>query len=116
MSVRGKEETARLRKNVEAQLGRLLEQLQDLTDFKDELDEDEWVEMKEDTLEALSEMKANLTKMMSGDMTLVSQFGQIQLVRPRCCLSPLSSCGDLNVRAELTLGYSSCSFLSLPNS
>lgn len=81
MAGRGTEETARLRKNVEEQLNRLLEQLQDLDEYKDELDADEWAEMREETLEALQEMKASLAKMMSGDMTLVTEFGAIQLVR-----------------------------------
>jgi len=76
---RGSEETARLRRNVEEQLGRLLEQLADLDEFAPELAEAERDEMRQDTLEALEEMKANLDKMTSGNMTLVSEFGRLQL-------------------------------------
>jgi len=82
MAGRGQEETARLRQNVEEQLSRLLEQLEDLETYKGELDADEWQEMKDETLEALQEMKQNLAKMLSGNMTLVSELGALQLVRP----------------------------------
>jgi len=76
---RGTEETARLRRNVEEQLGRLLEQLADLDEFAAELADAEREEMRQDTLEALEEMKGNLAKMMSGNMTLVTEFGRLQL-------------------------------------
>jgi hypothetical protein len=79
MSGRGQEETARLRRNIEEQLSRLLEQLEDLDTYSAELDVDEAREMREDTLEALQEMKHNLAKMLSGNITLVSELGALQL-------------------------------------
>lgn len=53
MASTGEEETARLRHNVEEQLNRLLQQLEDLEELKAELDEDEYNETKADTLQQL---------------------------------------------------------------
>jgi hypothetical protein len=41
---------------------------------------DEYEEMKKDTLAQMKEFQATLTKMMQGNMTLVDEFGAVQLV------------------------------------
>lgn len=78
-NTRGKAETAGLKKNIEEQLNRLLAQLQDLEDSKADLDAKEYEEMKADTYSQLSEFQATLEKMLKGDMTLVDEFGSVQL-------------------------------------
>jgi len=88
---KGKEETSRLRENVEQQLNRLLQQLQDLEELKDDLSPEEIVEQRDETIKQMSEFKESLARMMSGNVTLVDDFGRIQLVcwdGNRCCESP----------------------------
>ena len=63
------------------QLSRLLTQLQDCEDLKEDLDPDEYEETRADTLQQLREFQATLNKMTSGDNTLVSELGSVQLVR-----------------------------------
>ena len=59
-----------LRENMEAQRDRLLDQLTDLEELKDELEPEEYEESKKDTIEQLKEFEASLQKMTKGDMTL----------------------------------------------
>jgi ElaB/YqjD/DUF883 family membrane-anchored ribosome-binding protein len=77
---RGKQETDKLTTNIQDQLNRLVSQLEDLEEMKDEMDEDEYNETKEQTLDQMKEFQAFLTRTIGGDMTLVNQFGSIQLV------------------------------------
>ena len=49
----GTVETAQLKANIQDQLTRLMMQLQDLEDLRAELDDDEYEETKQDTLEQL---------------------------------------------------------------
>merc|ERR1712137_643402 len=79
MASRGKEETEKLIVNSRAQLSRLLTQLQDCEDLKEDLDPEEYEETRQDTLQQLREFQNTLTRMTSGDNTLVSQFGSVQL-------------------------------------
>eukprot|EP01102_Stenamoeba_stenopodia_P004922 TRINITY_DN15426_c0_g1_i1.p2 TRINITY_DN15426_c0_g1~~TRINITY_DN15426_c0_g1_i1.p2 ORF type:complete len:221 (-),score=82.90 TRINITY_DN15426_c0_g1_i1:100-675(-) len=76
---RGKQETEKLKTNVEDQLNRLLSQLQDLEEGKEFLDEDEYEATKSDTLQQLREFEATLKKMMAGDVSLVDHLGGVQL-------------------------------------
>lgn len=48
---------------------------------RSELDESEYSETKNDTLEQLKELNQSLSKMMSGDMTLVDHLSAMQLVK-----------------------------------
>eukprot|EP00802_Teleaulax_amphioxeia_P029613 Tamp_31786.p1 GENE.Tamp_31786~~Tamp_31786.p1 ORF type:complete len:189 (+),score=70.89 Tamp_31786:75-641(+) len=75
----GDAETKKLRDNVENQLARLLQQLQDCEELKEDLDEDEYESTKQDTISQLREFEASLQKMMAGDMTLVSELGSMRL-------------------------------------
>merc|ERR1712063_63979 len=79
MASRGQEETEKLIENSRAQLSRLLTQLQDCEDLKEDLDPEEYEETRADTLQQLKEFQETLTRMTSGDNTLVSQLGSVQL-------------------------------------
>ncbi|KAJ5076955.1 protein lzic [Anaeramoeba ignava] len=79
MSSRGKQETEKLKKNIEDQLNRLLNQLQDLEELKEDLDQDEYESTKNETIEQMKEFQTSLKKMLSGNMTLVDEFGMVQL-------------------------------------
>lgn len=79
MSSRGLLETEKLKQNLQSQLDRLVQQLAELEECKNDIDENEYEETKSETLEQLQEFNSSLTKMMSGDMTLVDQLGSVQL-------------------------------------
>uniref|UniRef100_A0A4W4HI94 Beta-catenin-interacting ICAT domain-containing protein n=1 Tax=Electrophorus electricus TaxID=8005 RepID=A0A4W4HI94_ELEEL len=79
MASRGKSETGKLKQNMEEQLDRLMQQLQDLEECREELDNEEYEETKKETLEQLSEFNESLMKLMSGNMTLVDELGGMQL-------------------------------------
>uniref|UniRef100_A0A8C7EM19 Leucine zipper and CTNNBIP1 domain containing n=1 Tax=Neovison vison TaxID=452646 RepID=A0A8C7EM19_NEOVI len=79
MASRGKTETSKLKQNLEEQLDRLMQQLQDLEECRGELDTDEYEETKKETLEQLSEFNDSLKKIMSGNMTLVDELSGMQL-------------------------------------
>jgi hypothetical protein len=57
----------------------LLTQLQDLEDLRSEIDDDEYAEVRGDTLDQLREFDAQLNKMAQGDITLVSELGAVKL-------------------------------------
>nr|XP_009669756.1 PREDICTED: protein LZIC isoform X2 [Struthio camelus australis] len=80
MASRGTTETSKLKQNLEEQLDRLVQQLQDLEECREELDADEYEETKKETLEQLSEINDSLKKIMSGDMTLVDELSGMQLM------------------------------------
>ena len=80
MGSRGQEETKKLRENLESQLERLIQQLADIEEVKNEMDQSEYNDIKEETLEQLKEFNERLSKMISGNMTLVDQLGLMQLV------------------------------------
>eukprot|EP01084_Bolivina_argentea_P118862 210844_1 len=80
MALRGKFETEQLRKNIKSQLNRLLMQMSDLEQFKDEFDSiQEWEEEKKETELQLKEFQAFLNRTLSGDMTLVDEFSSVQI-------------------------------------
>lgn len=64
---------------MEEQLDRLMQQLQDLEECREDLDEEEYEETKKETLEQLSEFNDSLKKIMTGDMTLVDELSGMQL-------------------------------------
>ena len=72
-------ESARLRANAEEQVTRLLTQLSDLEEMRDELDDDEYEETRADTLTQLEEFKASLARMAAGDVTLVNELESIRV-------------------------------------
>ena len=68
----------------------MLTQLQDCEDLKEDLDPEEYEETRQDTLQQLREFQNTLTRMTSGNNTLISQFGSVQLVG--VFLALVSSC------------------------
>ncbi|CAH0558221.1 unnamed protein product [Brassicogethes aeneus] len=79
MTSYGKAETEKLKQNLENQLDRLVEQLADLEGCKDDLEPEEYDETKEDTMEQLKELNDSLSKLVNGDISLVSALGAVQL-------------------------------------
>lgn len=51
----------------------------DLEDLRHELEDDEYDETRKDTLEQMEEFDGQLKRLMDGDMTLVSELGQVKL-------------------------------------
>lgn len=100
MSSYGKVETERLKQNLENQLERLVEQLEDLENckytkmllysqwlfykllgiFREDLELEEYEETKNDTMEQLKELHESLNKLVKGDISLISALGAVQLV------------------------------------
>eukprot|EP01129_Flabellula_baltica_P002453 TRINITY_DN12265_c0_g1_i1.p1 TRINITY_DN12265_c0_g1~~TRINITY_DN12265_c0_g1_i1.p1 ORF type:complete len:195 (+),score=56.54 TRINITY_DN12265_c0_g1_i1:242-826(+) len=78
-SVRGLEETEILKGNLESQIERLIEQLQDLDTEREMFTPEEIQEMREDTIEEMKEMELNLETLMSGNMTLMSELSTLRL-------------------------------------
>ncbi|KAG8224375.1 hypothetical protein J437_LFUL005196 [Ladona fulva] len=79
MASRGKVETEKLKQNLESQLDRLVQQLSDLEACKDEMTSEEYEESREETIEQLKEFNESLSKIISGDMTLVDHLSAMQL-------------------------------------
>ncbi|XP_029048021.1 protein LZIC-like [Osmia bicornis bicornis] len=79
MSSRGKLETEKLRKNLEAQLDRLVQQLEDIEENRNLLDADAYEEAMQLTKEDLQSFNESLQRMISGDTTLVDELSSIQL-------------------------------------
>ena len=79
MSSRGQSETTKLMHNVEEQLDRLMQQLADLEECKDDLEPDEYEETKTETVEQLKEFNESLSRMKGGNISLVDDFNRIQL-------------------------------------
>lgn len=48
--------------------------------FRDSLDEAEYEETKEETIEQLKELNESLTKLVNGDISLIDAVGAVQLV------------------------------------
>ncbi|XP_003384318.1 PREDICTED: protein LZIC-like [Amphimedon queenslandica] len=79
MSSRGRSETQKLKQNLEEQLDRLVAQLEDLEEAKDDMDAAEYEETRQETVEQLKEFNESLSKLTSGDMTLVNEINRMQL-------------------------------------
>merc|ERR1711915_887206 len=76
---RGENETVKLKVQLEVQLDRLLEQLQDLESSKEDLEEEEYKELREDTLEQVEEFQTSLSKLSKGNLGLVDSISAMQL-------------------------------------
>eukprot|EP00622_Pseudochattonella_farcimen_P004268 FR739626.1.p1 GENE.FR739626.1~~FR739626.1.p1 ORF type:complete len:194 (+),score=27.19 FR739626.1:132-713(+) len=75
---RGEAESSALQKNVEDQLDRLLSQLEDCETMREELDDEEYEEMRADTMEQMKEFEKSLESMKAGN-TLVDSINATQL-------------------------------------
>lgn len=76
---RGDVETSKLRSNIEDQLNRLLTQLSDLEEMRDDLENDEYEQTRKETMDQLQEFEVSLQKILEGNITLVSDIGSVQL-------------------------------------
>ena len=79
MSSRGKAETEVLIKNMEDQMNRLVQQLADLDEYKNDMEAEEYEENRKETLDQLKEFGESLGRMKEGDLTLVDHLNSIQL-------------------------------------
>ncbi|XP_062505314.1 protein LZIC-like isoform X1 [Corticium candelabrum] len=79
MATRGKSETEKLKHNLEEQLDRLVAQLSDLDEAKDEMNGEEYEETKSETLEQLKEFNESLSHLAAGNVTLVDELSRMQL-------------------------------------
>ncbi|XP_003692395.1 protein LZIC-like [Apis florea] len=79
MGSHGKLETEKLKKNLEAQLDRLIQQLEDIEENRNLLDAAAYEEAMQLTKEDLQEFNESLQRLISGDTTLIDQLGAIQL-------------------------------------
>ena len=91
---RGASETEALVVSVQQQLERLTAQLADCEELREELDDDEYEETRADTLAQMKEFQVSLSKMMSGDVTLVDKVsgGSILLLLLLLLASPPLVC------------------------
>lgn len=76
---KGKHETLLLKSMISDQLARLLTQLEDLEELKEEFSTQEYNEIHQETTDQLREFEIFLAKSLSGDLTLVDEFGSAQL-------------------------------------
>lgn len=60
-------------------MSRLLQQISDLEEFKEDLDADEYEETLQDTKQQLVEFKEALDKITEGDVTLLDALGRMKL-------------------------------------
>ncbi|OAD62598.1 Protein LZIC [Eufriesea mexicana] len=79
MGSRGKFETEKLKKNLEAQLDRLVQQLEDIEENRNLVSAAAYEDAMQITKEDLREFNESLQRIISGDTTLVDQLGAIQL-------------------------------------
>lgn len=75
---RGLNETEKLKQNLDDQLDRLMQQLIDLDECKDDLDEEEYNETKAETIEQLKEFRETLLK-MNDNLSLVDSLSSMQI-------------------------------------
>ncbi|TMS40216.1 hypothetical protein L596_006620 [Steinernema carpocapsae] len=72
-------ENQRLINNVHEQLDRLSRQLREIENEKEEMDEEDYLEMKTDTIEQLKNLSLTLERIQSGDMTVFDQVSTTRL-------------------------------------
>jgi len=102
---KGQKQSEQLRENVENQLTRLLVQLQDLEEAREDFEsEEEYNAARADTIMQLEEIETRLSKMMSGDITLVSSLGSIQLATQAAIRSSFKSLDTIRLFAKKETG------------
>ncbi|CAF0755958.1 unnamed protein product [Brachionus calyciflorus] len=79
MASRGKQETEILVKNLFTQLDRLIDQLKDIEEAREDMSDDEYNEQKQETLEQLKELNLSVSKFKEGNLSLVDDMNSIQL-------------------------------------
>lgn len=79
MTSHGQAETGVLKTKMEVQLSRLLLQLEDLEELRADLDDEEYEITRRETMEQMEEFEQTLTKLTSGNLSLVNELGSIRL-------------------------------------
>lgn len=74
-------QTDQLRQNIQSQIDRLVKQLEDLEEEKADLSKDEYEEMRNETLAEMEVFRSQMVKMLSGDMSLITEFQGAQMVQ-----------------------------------
>ena len=74
-----KSETEQLMQNARDQLDRLVQELADLDECKDDMEPDEYTEARVDAMEQLKEFEASLAKMGSGNMSLMDEMSSVRM-------------------------------------
>jgi hypothetical protein len=93
----GKEETERLKANIQDQLNRLIAQLQDLEELRAEIEDDEYEETRKDTLEQMA-------------VSSCIPYPPKKLPKKRCCsssiipLAPPFACAGIRRQTEADAG------------
>eukprot|EP00792_Barthelona_sp_PAP020_P004660 TRINITY_DN2266_c0_g1_i1.p1 TRINITY_DN2266_c0_g1~~TRINITY_DN2266_c0_g1_i1.p1 ORF type:complete len:183 (+),score=74.36 TRINITY_DN2266_c0_g1_i1:35-583(+) len=72
-------ETERLKEEIQNQVNRLLIQLSDLEEFRDELDETEYNDTKSDTMKQIEEFQETLQRVQEGNVSLVDELAAVQI-------------------------------------
>jgi hypothetical protein len=68
-----------LRQKINSQLNRLLRQLHDLEESREELDEEEYQETRVETLKQMQEFEHALNNMTQGNLSLEDEFGHMKI-------------------------------------
>lgn len=76
--------------------------------YRNELEPDEYEETKEETMEQLKELNDSLTKLVNGNLSLISALGAVQLVSIKAQLTYL-----LMYPLFYPAGHSSCHISSI---
>lgn len=79
MTSKGEAENKKLKQNMESQLERLVQQLADLEESREEFEAEEYEETKQETMDQLREFQTSLGRLVSGDLSLVNDLAAIQL-------------------------------------
>ena len=74
----GSRDDARFREQIESQMSRLMQQINDLEEFKADLEADEYEETLGETRAQLVEFKEALDKITEGDVTLMDALGRMR--------------------------------------
>ena len=74
-------ETDKLKHNLQDQLDRLMAQLQDLEEAKEDMEEEDYEETKKETIEQLKEFSKSLSNMEAGGMTLVDEISRMRMCK-----------------------------------
>lgn len=78
MASRGKSENDTLKQNLTDQVDRLVRELADLEESKDEFSAEEYEELINDTVEQLKEIRQSLDNLTKGDISLVNELNSLR--------------------------------------
>ena len=100
MSSKGEAENKKLKQNMESQLERLVQQLADLEESREEFEDEEYEETKQETMDQLREFQTSLARLVSGDLSLVNDLAAIQLATQAAISQAFQTPAVLNMFAR----------------